>query len=96
MMALVSVLEAQSPVPEPLTCNDGPSPLLFGTWKLVYASNGTVVTRTKLAQALVAASQLPGVGLRDVQQDLINAQGKFRVARLGAGNVTFLPECWCN
>lgn len=39
-------------------------------WRLVYASNGTYVTRQPIIQALVALSQLPGTGLQDVQQRL--------------------------
>lgn len=40
------------------------------TWRLVYASNGTYVTRQPLVQALIALSQLPGTGLQDIQQRL--------------------------
>lgn len=40
------------------------------TWRLVYASNGTYVTRQPFVQALVALSQLPGTGLQDVMQRL--------------------------
>jgi len=47
-----------------------PPPQLLGDWELVFASNGTVVTRTPLAQKLTALSRLPGVGLEDVQQSL--------------------------
>ncbi|KXZ55858.1 hypothetical protein GPECTOR_2g1409 [Gonium pectorale] len=66
-------LEALNPVPTPLTTPEGlpgVSPLLLGEWDLVYASNGTVVTRTAPAQLLLTASQLPGVGLDEITQVL--------------------------
>uniref|UniRef100_A0A7S0WPR3 Plastid lipid-associated protein/fibrillin conserved domain-containing protein n=1 Tax=Chlamydomonas leiostraca TaxID=1034604 RepID=A0A7S0WPR3_9CHLO len=44
---------------------------LFGTWELLYASNGTAVTRTGVAQAMISASsQLPGVGISGIRQTL--------------------------
>lgn len=44
---------------------------LFGLWKLEYASNGTYVTRSAPAQALLALSSLPiGFGLAEVEQEL--------------------------
>ncbi len=74
--SLIQELEASSPIPNPLHADGAAAhPLLFGTWKLVFASNGTVVTRTAGAQALVAASLVPGVGLRDIQQELSDSQG---------------------
>jgi hypothetical protein len=60
-------LEAATPSPSPLR---PPSPALLGDWQLVYASDGTYVTRTGAAQALLAASQLPGVGVADIRQAL--------------------------
>jgi hypothetical protein len=69
----VQHLEAANPTPAPLQQpgrGGQPSPLLLGDWKLVYASSGTYVTRTSGAQALLAASKLPGTGVADVQQSL--------------------------
>lgn len=44
---------------------------LLGLWKLEYASNGTYVTRSAPAQALLALSSLPiGFGLAEVEQEL--------------------------
>ncbi|KAG2445814.1 hypothetical protein HXX76_000418 [Chlamydomonas incerta] len=70
-------LEALTPVPEPLMWPNVPgegvpgvSPLLLGEWELVYASNGTVVTRSAPAQLLLQASRLPGVGISDITQVL--------------------------
>ena len=66
-------LEQGSPIPSPLQQAERggqPSDAILGDWKLVYASSGTYVTRTAAAQALVAASQLPGTGVADIQQSL--------------------------
>lgn len=63
--AAIAALEAATPTPAPLR-----SPLLLGEWQLVYASSGTYVTRTAAAQALLAASALPGVGVGDIRQAL--------------------------
>lgn len=63
----VERLEAATPNPSPL---QPPSPALLGDWQLVYASDGTYVTRTGAAQALLAASRLPGVGVADIRQAL--------------------------
>ncbi|PNH09940.1 hypothetical protein TSOC_003415 [Tetrabaena socialis] len=70
---LIRRLEALTPVPQPLQQPGGlpgVNPLLLGEWQLVYASNGTVVTRSAPAQLLLQASQLPGVGLSDIMQVL--------------------------
>eukprot|EP00798_Chlamydomonas_sp_ICE-L_P032527 gene32527-17241_t len=49
---------------------------MLGFWKLVYASNGTAVTRTEVARLLVAASKrLPSTGLFDVSQELSTDPG---------------------
>ncbi|KAI3429815.1 hypothetical protein D9Q98_010128 [Chlorella vulgaris] len=63
----IAQLEAATPTPSPL---QPPSGRLLADWKLVYASDGTYVTRTAAAQALVAVSKLPGVGVADIQQSL--------------------------
>lgn len=42
-----------------------------GAWRLVYASNGTYVTRQLLPQALVGLGALPGFGLEVVRQDIM-------------------------
>lgn len=45
--------------------------LVLGEWDMVYASNGTAVTRTPLASSLVAMGRLlPGAGLSDIRQTL--------------------------
>jgi hypothetical protein len=90
--ALITSLEAKPPFPNPLGSDGEPtSRLLFGSWKLIYASNGTVVTRTALAQALVAASSLPGVGLRDIQQNLLSTAGELLPASVGALLAFYAP-----
>jgi len=59
---------------------------LLGLWKLEYASNGTYVTRSAPAQALLALSSLPiGFGLADVEQELSpdnnsNSSGKHQLS----------------
>lgn len=69
----MAALEAATPIPSPLQQaqrGGQPAEELLGAWNLVYASSGTYVTRTAAAQALLAASKLPGVGVSDVQQTL--------------------------
>ncbi|GFR46872.1 hypothetical protein Agub_g8513, partial [Astrephomene gubernaculifera] len=78
-------LEALNPNPNPLQADieqrptgdlSGISPLLLGEWELLYASNGTVVTRTAPAQwLLLSASKLPGMGLSDIEQVLSLSPG---------------------
>ncbi|KAL4422392.1 hypothetical protein ABPG75_008589 [Micractinium tetrahymenae] len=71
--AAVAALEAATPTPSSLQQpqrGGQPAEELLGDWQLVYASSGTYVTRTAPAQALLAASKLPGVGVSDVQQTL--------------------------
>lgn len=72
---LLDRLERLNPHPTPLrqAATGGlpqASPLLLGDWELIYASNGTVVTRTAAAQLLLSASQLPGVGISNISQAL--------------------------
>ncbi|KAG2498285.1 hypothetical protein HYH03_003546 [Edaphochlamys debaryana] len=81
---LLHRLEALTPAPMPLAWAETPgglprvAPVLLGDWELVYASNGTVVTRTGLAQLLLSASQLPGVGISDITQSLsLNDKGNL-------------------
>jgi hypothetical protein len=40
---IVKQLEEVNPIPQPLSFNNQPK--IFGSWQLIYASNGTVVTR---------------------------------------------------
>lgn len=49
---------------------DGVNPELLGAWNLMYANNGTVVTRTRPAQFLSSISQVPGFGLSEITQEL--------------------------
>eukprot|EP00878_Enallax_costatus_P012185 GHUV01012725.1.p1 GENE.GHUV01012725.1~~GHUV01012725.1.p1 ORF type:complete len:289 (+),score=79.69 GHUV01012725.1:91-957(+) len=81
LLDVIEVLEQQNPYPNPLQASSRgqpeqevglhPVPELLGDWDLVFASNGTVITRTQFAQALVLlARQLPGVGLKDIVQSL--------------------------
>eukprot|EP00884_Botryococcus_braunii_P009827 jgi/Botrbrau1/18846/Bobra.177_2s0008.2 len=61
---------------------------LSGEWQLVYASNGTVVTRTAAAQLFDRLSSLPGVGLYDIVQRLILSDGVLEAdnsAEFGVG-----------
>mmetsp|Transcript_22758 Transcript_22758/g.62885 ORF Transcript_22758/g.62885 Transcript_22758/m.62885 type:complete len:292 (-) Transcript_22758:888-1763(-) len=66
-----SSMEAPYARSRPSILND---PRLLGSWDLLYASNGTAVTRASPVQALVAASQLPGVGVADIKQCLSTDQ----------------------
>lgn len=89
--AAVAALEAATPIPSPLQQpqrGGQPAPELLGAWRLVYASSGTYVTRTAAAQALLAASKLPGVGVSDVQQTLevSGGAGAGRDSTQGGGN----------
>ena len=40
---IIQTLEEINPIPQPLSSNN--QTLIFGNWQLIYASNGTVVTR---------------------------------------------------
>ncbi|MGB3650704.1 MAG: PAP/fibrillin family protein [Rivularia sp. (in: cyanobacteria)] len=40
---IIQALEEINPIPQPLSSNN--QSLIFGNWQLIYASNGTVVTR---------------------------------------------------
>ncbi len=56
-------------------------PALPGSWQLVYASNGTVVTRTAFARALFGLANLPGVGIDDIIQNLAVSEGAQLIFR---------------
>lgn len=78
----IAALEAASPTPSPLQQPEhggAPSPLLLDEWELMYASSGTYLTRSGGAQALLAASALPGVGVSGIRQGL-------QLAGSGAGS----------
>lgn len=68
---ILDQLAACNPHPAPLSSASQPE--LLGDWALVFASNGTVVTRTSFAQALTALQDLPGVGLDSITQALSTA-----------------------
>ncbi|PSC74132.1 Alkylglycerol monooxygenase [Micractinium conductrix] len=90
--AAIQTLEAATPTPSPLRQpGGGPSPLLLGEWKLVYASSGTYVTRTTVAQALLAASRLPGCGVADIQQSLDRSLEGLEAAAATASAGTATP-----
>ncbi len=63
--ALVQQLEELNPNPEPLRA--AALPLLLGNWQLIYASQGTVVTR-RLADS---QNMLPDIELKQVWQKLV-------------------------
>lgn len=67
MLALISDLERSAPFKPSAP---GASESLLGEWSLVFASDGTVVTRTAPAQLLAQLATVPGVGLSDIQQQL--------------------------
>lgn len=80
-------MQRLNPEPTPLRQQQEPtvpqaSPSLLGEWELIYASNGTVVTRSAPARVLLSASQLPGVGISDITQRLAARDG----AVVGASN----------
>ena len=78
VLALVADLERAAPF-DPAA--PGAEASLLGTWQLVFASDGTVVTRTPLAQALASLPGVPGFGLSDIRQELREPAG----APAGAG-----------
>jgi hypothetical protein len=68
VLDLVADLERAAPF---LPSAPGAAPSLLGDWRLVFASDGTVVTRAAPAQLLAQlAGALPGFGLSDIQQQL--------------------------
>lgn len=63
--------DTDSDFEDTVTTASGPRSELLGEWALIYASNGTVVTRTTPAQLLSAFSTLPiGVGIESITQFL--------------------------
>ncbi|WIA28236.1 hypothetical protein OEZ86_010791 [Tetradesmus obliquus] len=85
ILQVIERLELQNPTPDSFqesrgsknetssSWGDGLNPVaeLLGDWELVYANNGTVVTRTGFAQGLMQlAGRLPGFGLTDIVQSL--------------------------
>lgn len=57
----------------------GPRPELSGEWTLIYASNGTVVTRTPPAQLLSMLGNLGGIGIQEITQSLEVLEGQALV-----------------
>jgi len=71
--SLVSDLERESPINAPLALEA--RPLLSGRWRLIYASKGTVVTKSAVGSLLRILNSIPYVGLEEVEQDLVDADG---------------------
>jgi hypothetical protein len=70
----VAEMEAASPEAEPLSLESRQR--LLGGWALMYASSGTVVTRSLIGRALNLLSKLPHVGLSDIAQTLDERNGE--------------------
>ncbi|KAL4436142.1 hypothetical protein ABPG77_005590 [Micractinium sp. CCAP 211/92] len=99
--AAVAALEAATPIPSPLQQpqrGGQPAPELLGAWRLVYASSGTYVTRTAAAQALLAASKLPGtlritnaakLGLFVFGEWALQITGKWRIQSSELATISF-------
>ena len=81
VLTILSDLERASPFSPGAP---GASESLLGDWSLVFASDGTVVTRTAPAQLLAQMAALPGVGLMDIQQQLENPAAGGGTRRRGA------------
>ncbi|KAI8467967.1 MAG: hypothetical protein J3K34DRAFT_471278 [Monoraphidium minutum] len=67
VLALASELERAAPFRPGAPGAPG---ALLGEWALVFASDGTVVTRAPPAQLLAQLASLPGVGLDQIRQEL--------------------------
>lgn len=70
----VPEMETASPEAEPLSLESRQR--LLGGWALMYASSGTVVTRSLIGRALTLLAKLPHVGLSDVTQTLDERNGE--------------------
>lgn len=69
VLALVADLERSAPFKPDAP---GAAESLLGEWSLVFASDGTVVTRAPPAQLLVQLASIPGLGLSNIQQQIDN------------------------
>lgn len=67
-------MESNSPESEPLSSESRHR--LLGTWALIYASSGTVVTRSLIGRALSLLAKLPYVGISDIVQTLMERNGE--------------------
>jgi hypothetical protein len=70
----VAEMEAVSAEAEPLSLESRQR--LLGGWALLYASSGTVVTRSLIGRALTLLARLPHVGLSGVAQTLDERNGE--------------------
>lgn len=68
--AIIEEMEASSPVPSPLA--PAARDLLVGDWELIYASVGTVVTKSAVGSILRGLRYVPYVGLNQVDQKLVS------------------------
>ncbi|GET39990.1 PAP/fibrillin family protein [Microseira wollei] len=84
---IVQQLESLNPIPRPLSPNHLPS--LLGDWQLVYASRGTVVTRTIASMPNIWG----GIQLERVWQKLVAGNtGKISAANGAFLNLPLLGE----
>jgi hypothetical protein len=69
----IKQLEDINPIPQPLSSNNSAS--LIGDWQLIYASNGTVITRPIAEITNILGS---GIKVQRIWQSLNNLHGEIR------------------
>ncbi|MFB2976482.1 PAP/fibrillin family protein [Microseira sp. BLCC-F43] len=84
---IVQQLESLNPIPHPLSPKHLPS--LIGDWQLVYASNGTVVTRAIAS----TPNMLGGIQIKQVWQSLVTGEpGKINASNGALIDLPLLGE----
>ncbi|MCU0543007.1 MAG: PAP/fibrillin family protein [Oscillatoriaceae cyanobacterium Prado104] len=84
---IVEQLENINPIPRPLSCDRLPD--LLGDWQLIYASNGTAVTRTFALIPNIEA----GIQIKQVRQKLIaGTSGKITIFNSALIDLPLLGE----
>ena len=80
-------MEDTNPIPQPLSSNNLSS--LIGDWQLIYASNGTVITRPIAEITNVLGS---GIKIKRIWQSLDNFNGEIRANNQALIDLTLVGE----
>ena len=83
----IEQLENINPIPQPLSPKNSAS--LIGDWQLIYASNGTVITRPIAEITNVLGS---GIKVKRIWQSLNNFNGEIRANNLALIELTLIGE----
>jgi hypothetical protein len=85
-----SIMDLIEQLPSSSSSSASSDETMAGEWELVYTSNGTVVTRTPVIQAISLASKLPGTGIKRISQKL-EAQDAGNLKVLNLAVIGFGP-----